>query len=89
MPAPIHTRTFKSGNSVAVRLPKGLGIGPNEMLEIRRSGDSIIGRLVPTEAEEAERKRCFMEALEELRRLGPVGEIEPREPFEFPDRPGL
>jgi antitoxin VapB len=30
-----RTRTFKSGNSVAVRLPKSLGIGPGVDVSVR------------------------------------------------------
>lgn len=89
MNKPVHTKTFKSGNSVAVRLPKGLGIGPNETFEITRHGDTLTARRIPSKEEEAERLGRFRAMLEELKRLGPVGEIEKREPIEFPDRPGL
>ena len=89
MNAPIHTKTFKSGNSVAMRLPKALGIGPDETFQINRNGDFISGRRIPGDAEQAERLGRFRAMLDELQRMGPVGEIEQREPFEFPDRPGL
>lgn len=89
MNTPIHTKTFKSGNSVALRLPKGLGIGPGEQFALKVDGDFLTGRRIPTAAEEAERLVRFRAMLEELRRLGPVGEIEQPERFEFPDRPGL
>ena len=89
MTTPIHTRTFKSGNSVAVRLPKNLGIGPNETLAITRQGDTLTARRIPSVEEEAERLARFRALLKELERLGPVGEIEKRAPVEFPDRPGL
>jgi antitoxin VapB len=85
----VHTKTFKSGNSVAVRLPKALGFEPDETFELRRQGDMLVGRRIPTQIEQAERKRRWLEALDKLRELGPVGEVEVREPIEFPDRPGL
>ena len=89
MNKPVHTRTFKSGNSVAVRLPKALGFGPDEELEIQQHGDAIWGRRIPDPAERAERLARWRAALAELQRLGPVGEIELRDPDIFPDRPGL
>jgi antitoxin VapB len=89
MNRPIHTKTFKSGNSVAMRLPKGLGIGPGEQFAVTFGGDFLSGRRIPTAAEEAGRLVRFRAMLDELKRLGPVGEIQEREPFEFPDRPGL
>lgn len=84
-----ETRTFKSGNSVALRLPSGLAIGPGERMRIEQEGDVLTVRRIPSQAEEAERLRRFRQMLDELARMGPVGEIEAREPFEFPERPGL
>ena len=89
MNRPIHSKTFKSGNSVAMRLPKSLGVGPNETFVVERHGDTITSRRIPTAAEEAERLVRFRAMLEDLQRLGPVGEVQERDPFEFPDRPGL
>ena len=81
-----ETKTFKSGNSVALRLPKGLGVEPGERVSIERNGDVLTVRRLhdPTEA-----KRKLTELVEALRAMGRPGEIEKREPFEFPDRPGL
>lgn len=86
MSAPILTRTFKSGNSVAVRLPRGLAIAADVdvMLELR--GNEIVLRPVKDPATE---KQKLLAMLAALKALGPVGEIETRGPFEFPDRPGL
>jgi virulence-associated protein VagC len=89
MNAPVHTKTFKSGNSTAMRLPKALGVGPNEIYAISRYGDTITGKRIPSAAEEAERLARFRGMLEDLKRLGPVGEVQERDGFEFPDRPGL
>lgn len=41
------TRIFKSGNSLAVRIPKEMSIaGPTEEVEIERIGNTLIIRLV-------------------------------------------
>lgn len=80
------TRTFKSGNSEAIRLPKGLGFGIGTDLTIERRGNEVVLRPV----QDAEAARAVnRELIRRLREIGPVGEIEKREPIEFPDRPGL
>jgi antitoxin VapB len=89
MNASIHTKTFKSGNSIAVRLPRRLAIAAGETMIARRNGDTLTLRLIPSATEEAQRLTRFRAMLDELKRIGPVGEIEVRVPFEFPDRPGL
>ena len=85
----VHTRTFKSGNSIAVRLPKALGIGPDETFAISRHGDTVTARRIPSDVEEAERLARFRSMLEALKALPRPPAVEDREPFEFPDRPGL
>lgn len=82
----LETKTFKSGNSVALRLPKSLAIGPDEKMLIERNGDVLTVRRVKNAA--AERKKV-LDLVEALRKMGPVGEIEKRESLEFPERPGL
>jgi len=87
MNAPVNTRTFKSGNSEVVRLPKGLGFGIGTEVRIEKSGDGLSIHPV------ADRKRVS----EELRRLvadleaigAPPDGVQKRDPFEFPDRAGL
>jgi len=86
MSAPIHTRTFKSGNSVAVRLPRGLAIAADVEVVLEQRGDEIVLRPVKDPVAE---KQKLLAMLADLKVLGPVGEIEKREPFDFPDRPGL
>ena len=81
-----ETRTFKSGNSVALRLPKGLAIGPDEKMLIEQNGDVLTVRRLKDPAEE---KRKLLELVEALRALPRPQEVERREPIEFPDRPGL
>ena len=86
MNTPYHTKTFKSGNSVAVRLPKGFAIPANAEVELAKSGDVVTIRLARDEAEE---KRRMLAMLDRLNALPKPPEIEKREPIEFPDRPGL
>jgi antitoxin VapB len=84
---PVHTKTFKSGNSVAVRLPKGFAIPADEEIEMEKSGDTVTIRITRNRAEV--RKR--LDALcDDLAALGPPpGGVQARDPFEFPDRKGL
>lgn len=81
-----ETKTFKSGNSVALRLPKALGVGPNERVVIERNGDVLTVRRLH---DPAEAKRKLHALVEALRALPRPGEVQKRDPFEFPDRPGL
>ena len=86
MNAPRTSRTFKSGNSEAMRLPKGLGFGVGAEVVIERRGDELVLRA----ADDPEKERAAVkELVRKLNEIGPVGEIEKREPIEFPDRPGL
>ena len=78
---PVQTKTFMSGNSVAVRLPKGFAIPADTDVTAETLGDGVWIRpraKRPTLAEMAER----------LLALGPVGEIEVRE-VDLPERAGL
>ena len=86
MNKPTHTRTFKSGNSVAVRLPKGFAIPAGTEVELDKTGDTVTLRVARDPAEVRQRMRKL---IEELEAIGPMGEIEERETIEFPDRPGL
>jgi antitoxin VapB len=74
------TKTFRSGNSEAVRLPREIGFGPGTEVEVAREGDVVI----------IKRKRMTnRELVEALRELPKPSYVEEREPIEFPDRPGL
>jgi antitoxin VapB len=83
---PVPTKTFKSGNSVAVRLPKGLGVAPDTAMEIIRHGTDLLLRRVVDPAQE---KSKISELVRRLREIGPVSAAEVRDPDIFPDRPGL
>lgn len=82
----IKTKIFKSGNSVAVRLPAELGLEEGLSVTVERDGTGVKIRPVIDPVEE---KRKLSELVAALRALGPVGDVEPREPIEFPERPGL
>jgi antitoxin VapB len=76
----VTTKTFRSGNSEAVRLPKGIAYGRDIELEATRSGDTII--LQPHK-----KRRTPAETVALLRKIGPPKDgVQAREPFEFPDR---
>jgi antitoxin VapB len=77
-----RARTFKSGNSVALRLPKGLGITEGREMRVREEQ----GRYV-VEPVEPERKRIDLSF---LRNRPPLG-LEPLTPEEreIESSPGL
>ncbi len=87
MTAITKTNTFKSGNSVAVRLPAALGVKAGEAWEVRRNGRKI--ELSP--AADPEKEQALIAAmLQKLHELGPVvGGSRDDGRLEFPDRPGL
>ena len=78
----IVTKAFKSGNSVAVRLPKELGIVEGMEIEIERTGESVTMRPKP--------KRTMAELAARLLEIGPPpGPKVGRQKILFPKRPGL
>ena len=87
MNKPVRTRTFKSGNSVAVRLPKGFAIPAGAELEMDKTGDTVTIRVTRDTAEAQRRMRATFEAM--LAIGTPPGGVQKRDPFDFPDRPGL
>lgn len=78
-----QTRTFKSGNSIALRLPRALGIGADEKMVIEQNGATFNFRHAVDLAEE---KRKLLQMLDELRALPKPRAIQEREPIEFPER---
>lgn len=86
MNATAKTSAFKSGNSVAVRLPKEFGIRAGEGLELIRRGQNIeIRRVIDPEYERAQ----LNELARELREIGAIDGDRDAGRIEFPDRPGL
>jgi antitoxin VapB len=79
----VESKTFKSGNSIAVRLPRDVAFAADIAVTIERNGDVLTIRPVEDLARE---KRELMALIAELDAIGPIGEIEQREPIEFSDR---
>ena len=77
----VRTKTFKSGNSEAVRLPKEIAFGEGVELVAVRSGDVLT--LYPA------KKLTIQEMLAELDKLPAPDDVQERVEVEFLDRPGL
>ena len=75
-----RSRTFRSGNSEAIRLPKDMAFGEDTEVILVRSGDVLTVYRAPTPV---------AEMIERLRAMPAVPEIERRETDELPERPGL
>ncbi|MEY2883032.1 MAG: hypothetical protein RL490_756 [Pseudomonadota bacterium] len=73
----ITTRTFRSGNSEAVRLPKDIGFGPGTEVEIVRAGNEI--RIRPV-------RKTMAAMLDQLRQLPKPATPWPRAPITVPER---
>lgn len=84
----VSTLTYKSGNSEAVRLPKGIGFGVGTRVRIEREGNRIV--LTPDADADAWR-RDFAAMAAEIRAItGPEGlPREERDTDWWPDRPNL
>lgn len=85
MGAIVKSKTFKSGNSVAVRLPRELGIDCDVAVTIERAGDVVTIR---PDVDPAEEKRKLTTLIDELRALGPIVPVGKRQPIEIPERRG-
>jgi len=85
------SRTFKSGNSEAIRLPKGLGFGIGTEVLIERDGERLVLTPVHSDAERAEQMRRFVQMVEEMKAIR--GDLviprEERDTDWWPDRPNL
>ena len=84
MSRPVHTRTFKSGNSVAVRLPKGFAVPPGAEVELDKAGDAVTLRIKQDPAEAQRRMRETFAAMDAIG--APPGGVQKRDPFDFPPR---
>jgi len=79
----VDSKTFRSGNSEAVRLPKEVAFGPDVPVTIRRVGDTLT--ITPKK-----KLRTVGDLIERLREIGPPPDgVQEREPIEWPERPGL
>ena len=77
----VTAKTFKSGNSVAVRLPRDIAYPEGLELTATRTGDVVV--LSP------KKRRTPAETIAALRALPKPDYIQERPPFEMPNRPGL
>jgi antitoxin VapB len=86
MNAPRKISAFKTGNSVALRVPKSSGIKPGDQFELVQRGRKF--ELVPIL--DLDEEKAELEALaRELRAIGPIDGDPDDGRIEFPDRPGL
>lgn len=74
------SRTFRSGNSEAVRLPRDVAFGGDVELTIIRSGDVLT--IYPA-------KPPISELLKTLEGLPKPSSVEVRDDEDLPERPGL
>jgi antitoxin VapB len=79
MPSAV-TRTFRSGNSEALRLPREVAYGPGVELTIVRSGDVMT--IYPT-------RPSVAQMIERLNELPGPGYVEVRDVEEIPEPSGL
>jgi antitoxin VapB len=75
-----RSRTFRSGNSEAIRLPEDIAFGDDAEVIIVRSGEVLTIYRAPT---------TVAEMIERLRAMPAVPEIERRDADELSERPGL
>ncbi|MFZ5668038.1 MAG: antitoxin [Pseudomonadota bacterium] len=78
--ATVTSKTFRCGNSQAVRLPKEVAFENDVEVTIERSGDVLTIR---------PKRISVAEMLRRLDELPTPGEIEERDPDIFPEREGL
>lgn len=77
----VDSKTFKSGNSEAVRLPKEVAIGPNVEVTITKVGDVLT--ITP-------KHKSMAELVRKLREIGPpIDGVQKRRRIVFPKRRGL
>lgn len=75
-------KTFKSGNSIAVRMPREVAFEPDIEVLISRSGDVVT--MVPKP------KGTSAELVQRLREIGPPPDgVQKRQKIIFPKRRGL
>lgn len=74
----VHTRTFKNGNSEAVRLPKNIGFGAGTIVTVERVGDVVT--ITPTPA------GTMRDLVETLRKLPDPDGGWARLPVDTPER---
>jgi antitoxin VapB len=77
----VDSKTFKSGNSEAVRLPKEVAFGPDVPVTIQRVGSVLT--ITP-------KKKSMAELVRRMREIGPPPDgVQKRQRIIFPKRDGL
>lgn len=76
----VTSRTFRSGNSEALRLPREVAYGAGVEMTLVRSGDVLT--VYP-------KRQSIAEMIRRLNALPAPGEIERRDVEELPEPPGL
>jgi virulence-associated protein VagC len=61
-----EAKTFRSGRSVALRLPAGLAIAPGERMLLETDGDRLTVRRLPDRSEVARKLRALLPILEAI-----------------------
>lgn len=74
------TKTFRSGNSEAVRLPKDMAFGPDVELTLVRSGDVLT--IYP-------KRSSVSDMIRDLRNMPGPSSVEVRDEEPIPEREGL
>ena len=87
----VRSKAFKSGNSVAVRLPKSFGIEAGADLMLEQRGREIT---LKREFDQEEWRRKQQAMFDRIAAIwdaagGPPEKMMERDPDIFPDRPGL
>lgn len=82
----VRTKTFASGNSEAVRLPKGVGFGVGVEVTVERKGDAVLLRAASDADLQRRRLEDFITAMASL---PAPSAIQDRDLIEAPERPGL
>lgn len=82
MPVTARAKVFRSGNSLAIRLPRSFGLVEGAEFDVTSTGGEIVLR--PDQPS----FRGLVDALLALPGPGP-GSVEARDTDEIPERPGL
>ena len=91
MGAIIKSKAFKSGNSVAVRLPRSFGVEAGTSLTLEQRGSEINVRRDFDQEEWRQRQQAMFDRITAIWEAagGPPEKMMERDPDIFPDRPGL
>lgn len=82
----VDSKTFKSGDGVAVSLPDAIAFAPDTRVTIERHGDTLTIRPAVDPVPEKSSPRDLVAA---LRALPTSDDGATHESIEFPERPGL